>query len=116
MIQIGTIHSIGRTKDTEFTPDDRQTLLKTFGSTGTASVTVEDYGTVADGEVISLTATFSATDYNTLKGYWSNRTHVTVTLEDGTTIQNARIVIRRVQYYDPLMTSYKQVQLEVWKK
>lgn len=114
-ISIGTIRSIGRCNDLEFVPDDRQTLVKTFGSTGTPSVTVEDQGYCANGEVISFSAVFSATDYATLKSYWSARTLVTVVLEDGTTISNARIVIRRVQYYDKLMPQYKLVNIEVWR-
>lgn len=116
-IQIGTIKSIGRTEGLEITPDDRQELVKTVNSTGTETVTVEDYGVVADGEVISLEATFLPADYNTLRNYWTNRTPVTVILDDGTTnINNARIVIRRIQYYDKLMPTRKTVQLEVWRK
>ena len=115
MITIGSIHSIGKANDLEHTPDDRQTLVKTFTTTGTPSVTVEDQGYCANGEVISFSAVFSATDYATLVSYWSARSLVTVVLEDGTTISNARIVIRRTQYYDKLMPQYKLVNIEVWR-
>ena len=114
-MQIGTIQSIGRADDYEATPDDRQQLVQTFNSNGQSSVTVEDYGYVADGEVISVSAVFSDTDYATLVSYWSARTSVTVVLDDGTTINNARVVVRRTQYYDKLINKYKKVQLEVWK-
>ena len=110
-----TISSIGKTEDLEFTPDDRQEIIKTVTSSGTASVTVEDYGVVANGEVISLSAVFSSADYNTLKTYWSARNRVNVVLDDGTTINNARLVIRGTKYYDNLMPQYKTVNLEVWK-
>lgn len=105
-----TISSIGRADDVDYTPDDRQELVKIIGG-----VTVEDYGVCADGEVISLSAVFSDADYATLKTYWSGRTLVTVELEDGTIINNARVVIRRTTYYDALLPRYKKVQLEVWR-
>lgn len=114
-IKIGTIQSIGSTQNLEKIPDDRQQLVKTVTNAGVPSVTVEDYGVVSDGEVISLSAVFSSADYTTLLGYWSNRTQVRVELDDGTVITNARIVIRRMQYYDKLMNSYKTVQLEIWR-
>lgn len=106
-----TIQSIGKTKDLEIMPDDRQTLVKTIGG----GVTVEDYGVCANGEVISLNAVFDATAYNTLTNYWSNRTLVNVVLDDGTIINNARIVIKSVKYYDELLNRYKTVSLEVWR-
>lgn len=114
-IAIGSIRSIGRSSDLEIMPDDRQQLVQTVTNTGASSVTVEDYGTVANGEVISLTATFSASAYSTLRGYWTNRTPVSVILDDGTAISNARIIIKRVQYYDDLLNQYKKVSLEVWR-
>ena len=114
-VQIGTIKSIGRSDGLEFTPDDRQQLVKTFNSSGNSTVTVEDYGVVANGEVISFSAVFSATDYSTLLGYWTNRTLVTVVLDDGTTISNARVVVKSVKYYDDLLNQYKTVTLEVWR-
>lgn len=114
-INIGAIKSVTKTDDLQITPDDRQELVKTFTSNGTPSVTVEDYGVVADGEVISCSATFSSADYETLRGYWSNRTRVTVVLDDGMTINNARVVIKGVQYYDGLLSQYKRVSLEVWR-
>ena len=105
-----TITSIGKTKDVEFIPDDRQTLVKVVGG-----VVVEDYGVCVNGEVISLNAVFDATAYSTLTNYWSNRTLVNVVLDDGTIINNARIVIKSVKYYDELLNRYKTVSLEVWR-
>lgn len=114
-IKIGTIESVGSTNNLERLPDDRQQLVKTVTNNGTPSVTVEDYGVVANGEVISCSAVFSATDYATLLNYWSGRTQVNVTLDDGTTISNARVVVRRSSYYDNLLNGYKLVQLEIWR-
>ena len=76
---------------------------------------VEDAGYVADGQVISLSAVFSDADFNTLSGYWTNRTKVNVVLDDGTTINSARIVVKGYQYYDKLINTYKLVNLEIWK-
>ena len=114
MIQItynnNTIKSVGRTTDMEIVPDDRQEIVKTIGG-----VVVEDYGVVANGEIISLSAVFSENDYSTLLNYWTNRTRVTVTLDDGTIINNARIVIRRTQFANEVLNHYKKVFMEVWK-
>lgn len=110
-----TIQSIGRSSDIEFLPDDRQQLVKTFNNAGQPSVTVEDYGYVANGEVVSLTATFLPSAYTDLLDYWQNRRQVSVVLDDGTIIANGRIVIKRAQYYDPLINQPRTVQLEVWK-
>lgn len=110
-----TVSSIGKTEDLEFTPDDRQEIVKTVTSSGTASVTVEDYGVVDNGEVISLSAVFSNADYGTLKTWWSARNKVNVVLDDGTTINNARLVVKGTRYYDGMMPQYKTVMLEVWK-
>lgn len=114
MIQItynnNTIKSIGRTTDMEIVPDDRQEIVKTIGG-----VVVEDYGVITNGEITTLSCVFSATDYSTLLNYWSNRTKVTVTLDDGTIINNARIVIRRTQFANEVLNKYKKVYMEVWR-
>lgn len=108
------IKSIGCEKDFESTPDDRIDLVKTFTSNGTSNVVVEDYGVVDNGEKITATAVFSASDFNVLKTLWSARTLCEVTFNDGRIVNNARVLIRRVQYYDDLINSYKKVSLEVW--
>lgn len=110
MIQIGNIKSVGHAENFNISPDDRQTLVQVVGG-----VTVEDYGVVDNGEVISLVATFSAADYAALVTVWKNRTLLTVTLDDGTVINNARIVLRNITYANTQMTGYKRVTMEVWR-
>ena len=110
-----TIQSLGHAENLEIIPDDRQQLVKTVTNAGVPSVTVEDYGVVSDGEIISLSAVFSASDYSTLLSWWSARNRVAITLEDGSTISNARIVVRRSSYYDNLLSPFKTVQLEIWR-
>lgn len=115
MVTIGTIHSVGHADNYTSTPDDRQTLVKTVTSTGAGSVTVEDYGVVDDGEIVSFTAVFSAADYSALVAIWKARTLSTVTFDDGTVWSNARVVIKGVSYFDSKLARYKKVQLEVWR-
>lgn len=119
------IESLGRTRDFETVPDDRITLVQTVTNTGASNVVVEDYGVVANGEKISLSAIFSNADYETLKTLWSARTLCTVTFDDGRVINNARVLIRRTKYSDVAnadvtkalqrkLSGYKNVTLEVW--
>lgn len=110
-IRIGSISSVGHAENFSIVPDDRQSLVKVIDG-----VAVEDYGVCSDGEIFSLTAIFSASDYSTLLNYWTNRTHVTVVFDDGRTVNNARIVIRGVSYFDNIQNQFKRVQMEVWKK
>lgn len=110
-IRIGSISSVGHAENFAIVPDDRQSLVKVIGG-----VVVEDYGVCADGEIFSLTANFSASDYLTLLNYWTNRTLVNVVFDDGRTVNNARIVIRGISYFDNIQNQYKKVQFEVWKK
>lgn len=108
------IKSIGRSEDVETTPDDRIELVKTVNNTGAGGVVVEDYGVIANGEKITLSCVFSASDYATLKTIWSNRTLVKITLDDGRIINNGRVLIRRASYYDNVLNQYKKVGLEIW--
>lgn len=107
---VGTVRSLGKTKDYELIPDDRQELVQTIGG-----AVVEDYGVVEAGDVVRFSATFSAADYVTLRNFWRNRTKVLATLDDGTEINDARVVIKRVQYADDMFNSYKTVELELWR-
>ena len=109
-IRIGNIKSIGNAENLSIIPDDRQTLVKVVGG-----VIVEDYGVVNNGEVISLSAVFSASDYSALLLLWRNRTLVNVILDDGTPINNARIVIKSTTYWNSIISSYKKVAFEIWR-
>lgn len=114
MIQIGNIKSI-YTENLNIVPDDRQELVKVVSSQGVGGVVVEDYGVVDNGEVITLSAVFSSSDYAALSNIWKNRTLSAVTLDDGTVISSARIVIRSTSYYDTKLSGYKKVTMEVWR-
>lgn len=96
--------------DVEYAPDDRQSIVQIIGG-----VTVEDYGCIDDGEVVSCECVFSASDWATISDYWKNRTRVTVTLPDSSTISNARLVVKRIQYAEKVFPQYKKVQLEIWR-
>ena len=108
-IKIGTVSSIGRAENWSITPDDRQEKVETVGG-----VFVEDYGHVAAGDVISCSATFDNTAYNTVLGYWNNRTLVKVIAQDGTQYNNRRVVVKGISYYADRLEKYKKLELEFW--
>lgn len=109
-IKIANFHSIGKTKNLRIKFDDRQTQTPVIGGNA-----VEDYGFVESGTIVVCSATFKADDYESLLQLWKNRTRVKVVLDDNTVIDNARIIVRSVEYFDVKMTSYKNVEIEVWK-
>ena len=97
-LQIGTVTAQLST-EARHTPDDRQELIKTITlSDGVyaPSVAVVDSGNCADGETISYSGVvFTAVDWATVKGYWQNRTLVTVVGVDGVPYSSCRIVVRQ---------------------
>ena len=97
-LQIGTV-TAQLSADARHTPDDRQELIKTITLSGgvyVPSVTVVDAGNCEDGETISYSGVvFTATGWATVKGYWQNRTLVTVVGVDGVTYSSCRIVVRQ---------------------
>lgn len=107
-MQIGTV-TILQNENLAIVPDDRQTLVKIIGG-----VTVEDYGVCANGEAISVTVTLSDADWATVRGYWTNRTLVTVTLDDNTSF-TGRVVVKNITYADKLLPRYKKITMELWR-
>lgn len=113
MVQIGNIKSIGHATDYSYEPDDRQELVKTVGG----AVAVDPWGgtRVSDGDVLTLTAIFANADATTVQGYWATRTRQNVTLDDGSTINNARIIVRQITPLEGFWTGYRKLGLEFWK-
>lgn len=97
-VQIGTV-TAQLSAEARHTPDDRQEIVKTITlSSGgyVPSVAVVDSGNCSDGETISYSGVvFTAVDWATVKGYWQNRTLVTVVGVDGATYGSCRVVIRQ---------------------
>lgn len=113
MIQIGAAKSIGHGEDYNFEPDDRQELVKTVSG----AVAIDPWeGTKRDaGDVIQVTALFDSANDALVTGYWANRTRVTVVLDDGSTITNARIIVRRIQMVEQFYRTHKRLTIEIWR-
>ena len=87
-VQIGSVTVLARTSEWTIKPDDRQTRIEVVGG-----VAVEDYGHIPAGDVVSSKFRLRAADWDTIKGYWENRTKVTVTDEAGNAYADIRVVV-----------------------
>lgn len=112
-VQIGTVKSIGHAENYSYEFDDRQEVVKTIRG----AVVVDPWAgsRVADGDVVSFQATFASADAASIKSWWASRTKQNVTLDDGSTISNGRIVVRGIDYIDCFWTKYVKLRLEIWK-
>lgn len=113
MITIGTVNSVGHATDYNYELDDRQELVKTVA--GAVAVDPWNGSRVATGDVVSCKATFSAADASTVKGWWASRTKKNVTLDNGESISNARIVVRQISFLEGFWTGYVSLGLEFWR-
>ena len=113
MIQIGTVKSIGKAENYGFEFDDRQELVKTVN--GAVVVDAWNGSRVAAGDVVTCTATFTVADATTVRGWWATRTKKNVTLDDNSTISNARILIRGIEFIKLFERKYCKLQLEFWR-
>ena len=108
-IKIGNVWSLRTPESWEYRPDDRQERIELIGD-----VIVQDEGHVARGDIIACTAVFKKVDWeNSIKGYWKNRTRVTVSDESGQEWHNARVVLKSYKYYDKF-PKYVILTLEFW--
>jgi len=116
-LTIGTVTALLAPDEATSTPDDRQSLEKTFSYSGGAivpGVLVVDGGTVASGRVDSYSGVkFSAADWATVLGYATNRTMVSVTGLDGVTVASCRVRVK--QYQDQRRFNTVIADLEIWR-
>ena len=112
-IQIGTVKSIGKATNYSFDYDDRQNLVKTVQ--GAVAIDAWDGSRVSAGVVVSCSANFTKADANTIKGWWASRTKKNITLDNGDTISNARILVRGQEMIEGFESSYIKLKLEFWK-
>lgn len=112
-IQIGTVKSEGKGENYGFEFDDRQELVKTIN--GAVVVDPWNGSRVSNGDVVTVTAMFSAADAATIKAWWAARTKKNVTLDDGSTISNARIIVRRIEFVNLFETTHCKLGLEFWR-
>lgn len=109
VINIGEATSFKAPDGWQVEPDDRQSIEKVIGG-----VVVVDNGIIANGEVITCTAIFTAANYTLINGYWVNRTKVTITDEKGESLTNRRVIVRRISTNSKFPQKYI-LQLEFWK-
>ena len=94
--------------DNTITPDDRQELVKVFGS-----VVVQDYGHIEAGDTISWKLQFNKTNWELVKSYWHNRVIVNVQDEAGKIFQ-ARIVVKSYSRVNRF-PDYINANIELWR-
>jgi len=113
MITINGYKSLGKAENYATQPDDRQELVKLVSG----AVVVDGWNGArqAVGDAVSLTATFARADANSIIAIWNARTLVAVTLDDGTTINQARIIIRRISYPKLFESTHTILDLEIWR-
>lgn len=115
MVQIGTVKSKGKAENYNFEFDDRQELVKTIGGAVVVDAWNGSRVSHTDGDVVQFTALFSSADASTIKNWWATRTKQNVTLDDGTAISNARILVRGIEMVDLFETRFVKLRLEVWR-
>ena len=110
-----SIRSIGKTSNYNVVPDDRQQIIKLVN--GNTVLDGWNGARQTTGDIVSLTATFSKADGDSVISLWNNRTHVPVQLENGEIIYEARIVIKRISYHDflPFRRKFVDLDIEIWK-
>ena len=113
MIQVGSIKSIGRATDYSYTLDDRQELIQTVY--GAVAVDGWEGSRFADGDVVSCKATFTKADAETIRSWWAGRTKQNIVLDNGDTINNARIIVRQIGMVEGFYSSYQSLSLEFWR-
>ena len=108
-----TAQSIGRGDNYSWELDDRQELVKTISG----AVAVDPWNDVRrdTGDTVQFTATFDNTNADVVIGYWARRQRVTVTLDDGTQIANARIICRQIATVEGFYRTHKKLTIEVWR-
>ncbi len=107
-INIGGVRTLD-VENWETIPDDRQEMVEILGG-----VAVQDFGHIEDGDRVSCSVTVSADGWEVIRGYWDDRTPVTVEDEAGNTHQNIRVVVKSWRYVRRFPNHY-QLALEFWR-
>lgn len=94
--------------DNTITPDDRQELVKVFGS-----VVVQDYGHITAGDTISWKLQFDKQNWELVKSYWHNRVIVNVQDAAGKIFQ-ARVVVKSYSRVNRF-PDYINASVELWR-
>lgn len=107
-VKIGEAVSMNEPEDGAITPDDRQELVKVFGS-----VVVQDYGHIEAGDTASWKLQFDKKNWELVKSYWHNR--VIVNVQDAAKqIFQARIVVKSYSRVNRF-PDYINASIELWR-
>ena len=108
-IKIGAAVSLSRPDSWKISPDDRQSIIETDGGN-----VVQDYGHIASGDKISLSATFYKEEFQKLWQYFHARTIVDMIDHNGIIWQGMRV--RVISYgYEERFENYINCELELWR-
>ena len=79
-----------------------------------SGVAVQDFGHIEEGDKVSCSVTVLADGWETIKGYWDNRTLVNISDEAGVVWSNMRVVVKSYEYV-PHFPHAVKATLEFWR-
>ena len=109
MIWINDIPSFRDPESVEISFDDRIEKVELIQGN-----TVQDYGHVESGEVVTLTCLFSYENYQRVSALWQARVKVTYTDEAGMVHPNMRLVFRTVRR-EKKFPHFGMLKFELWR-
>lgn len=109
MIYINDIPSLRDPESISYSFDDRIQKIQLIGGN-----TVQDYGHFEDGDVFTVSAVFSFSNYLLIKDLWINRTLVSFTDTTGDIYTDMRLVFKSVKR-DANFHNYVTLEFELWR-
>lgn len=94
MVKIGDAVSMSDPANENITTDDRQSVVQTLGGN-----VVQDFGYFANGFKVSWELQFDRENWDKVTNYWTNRTMVDVSDEQGNSF-TGRVVIKSFGFVD----------------
>jgi hypothetical protein len=110
-IKIGDVQSLGKARNWNVIPDDRQTNVKLIDSPYNKAL---DAGRYQNGDIYQFSATFTSAAWATVQNYWNNRTKVTVITDGGETLTGMRIVVKAHTWPDQFEKTHVDATIELW--
>ena len=108
-IRIGEAVSLTTPNSFKFTPDDRQTMIETDGGN-----IIQDYGHIASGDKITVTAVFYKAEFLKVWNYFQSRTLIQFIDSSGIVWPDMRV--RVISYgYKERFENYINTELELWR-
>ena len=108
-IKVGEAVSLTTPQDFKISTDDRQTMIATDGGN-----VVQDYGHIASGDKIKVSAIFHRPEFLKVWGYYEGRDLVTFT--DPAGVMWPLMRVRVISYgYKERFENYINCELELWR-